>query len=500
MNPYIILKITLFILLIAIPSVFASSNNKDEKLRIAVMPITYDKTQESSEQLKTMSYGIADALNSNLIQLNRFVVIERLKLDQIFNEQSLSASGAVRNDQTIEIGNLTGAKLLIFCSITNYNLREESYDGYRTNVASAFISIRFVNAESGEAITSFNNNFSGSGRNEPIAISSFIKSTADALTEKVKEMYPLSSKIIKMQDNRVIINNGTRAGVKVGDLFNTISIQNDIIDPFTQMSLGRKTEITGKIEVIQANEKIAVAKILRGKSNIKIGDSLAEVKSRATSLFVVKAMVSLFGASASKNLTPKTILPTTSSTGITPDYSIYKTPTLAQVYWLGIGWDRIIKKTYGVELDMGYLTTNSIVKGLFTDALITSRIDVIDERLQLYIKGGICLAYLQMSFPNAKDFLSQENITPNSVDNKAQLLNVGIASSTEAVFIVNDNIQLFGGIGLRLYEPFEAWEVSYYEGADTEPSESMSVSNAYLPLKNIKFNPVEFKFGIGLQF
>ncbi|GEM_PF-2148176 len=77
---------------------------------VAVMPFT-NATGDAA--LDWLCVGIPETITADLIALDRFVIVERLQLWRIMEEQALQLTGAVDEDAMVQIGKLLGARHLI---------------------------------------------------------------------------------------------------------------------------------------------------------------------------------------------------------------------------------------------------------------------------------------------------------------------------------------------------------------------------------------------------
>ncbi len=100
---------------------------------VAVMPFT-NATNETD--LDWLSTGISETITGDLLTLGGFVVVERLQLWQVMEEQALQLTGAVNDETVIKIGKLLGADYLIVGAF------QKMGDTIR-------LTARFVEAESG---------------------------------------------------------------------------------------------------------------------------------------------------------------------------------------------------------------------------------------------------------------------------------------------------------------------------------------------------------------
>lgn len=97
-----------------------------EKKRIAVMGIG-DKTNKGWQGIGD---GMADMLNSALVNTDRFIVLERERIKDAISEQDLTGG------KIIPIGEIEGAELLIFGDITEFEPEKLTAAGVLLGLAS----------------------------------------------------------------------------------------------------------------------------------------------------------------------------------------------------------------------------------------------------------------------------------------------------------------------------------------------------------------------------
>jgi curli biogenesis system outer membrane secretion channel CsgG len=80
-----------------------------------------DKTVGRGHYRREYGRGMQDMLVTSLFNTNRFIVLEREKLQAVLTEQDMGASGRFRQDTVAPIGELEGAKLLVVAAITGFD-------------------------------------------------------------------------------------------------------------------------------------------------------------------------------------------------------------------------------------------------------------------------------------------------------------------------------------------------------------------------------------------
>ncbi len=99
-----------------VPRVLVTPNfNYPEIKRVTVLPFAYDKTNLFPTRLD--SFALTDEFIRELINLDRFEVIERTRLDKVLEEQLLSMSGVIDGKTLIEIGKILGVDAIFVGSV-----------------------------------------------------------------------------------------------------------------------------------------------------------------------------------------------------------------------------------------------------------------------------------------------------------------------------------------------------------------------------------------------
>ncbi len=273
-----------------------------QEKRVAVFDFE-DKTAGSYHWWhgKGVGNGMSDMLVTALVKSKKFKVYERGAIDKIMNEQKLGLSGAVTQQTAAQVGKLLGVQYAIIGAVSELGYSKGGVGGRIRGIgvgvnkyeAVVGIDIRIVNVETGEIIFSENvrKQKSKSGlslrtpklnfKNQNQFDDSLIgKATREAIEDIVKlsdkniKAGELSAKVIKVDaQGNVILNKGSIAGVKVGDVLFVYKQGEELIDPDTGISLGSEIEKIGSIKIIEdmVGGKASKAQVLNG-SNFQTGN------------------------------------------------------------------------------------------------------------------------------------------------------------------------------------------------------------------------------------
>ena len=103
--------------LLCLISSASAYGQREKRKRDIVYPVAILSFQERGEEVEGASGKVTDLLFANLAADPRIFLVDREDLDKQLVEQELSLSGLVRPDEAVQVGNLTGAKVLVTGSV-----------------------------------------------------------------------------------------------------------------------------------------------------------------------------------------------------------------------------------------------------------------------------------------------------------------------------------------------------------------------------------------------
>jgi curli biogenesis system outer membrane secretion channel CsgG len=132
---------------------------------IEVEPVRFDVAvlparERDPRRLVDLSRGIVDVVTNELIDLGRFRVVERQRLDRILQEQDLGQTGRFDNSTVAEIGRLLNAELILTGAVSEFSLDRASagsavfglVGGTTITTARIGVDLRFVDVTTGEVL------------------------------------------------------------------------------------------------------------------------------------------------------------------------------------------------------------------------------------------------------------------------------------------------------------------------------------------------------------
>jgi curli biogenesis system outer membrane secretion channel CsgG len=269
--------------------------------------------------------GIVDLLVTGLVKDGTYSVIERKALDKILAEQNFSNSNRADPESAAKIGKLLGVDAIIVGSITEFG-NETKHTGLggvggnwhgvglgnigRTNSkANVAITARIINTDTGEILgvadgkgqsARASTNLLGGGGNwngfgagsadfsnsnfQQTIIGEAVKQAVDQLsTNLVADATKIGVRTITVEGlvaavdgDQIVLNVGTKAGVKVGDQFTVSRVTKEIKDPATGAVIRRLANTLGVVKATDVDDASAVCTPVSG-SGFKTGDKVKTV-------------------------------------------------------------------------------------------------------------------------------------------------------------------------------------------------------------------------------
>ncbi|HTY61541.1 MAG TPA: CsgG/HfaB family protein [Acidobacteriota bacterium] len=313
--------LTIFLLCILVPLA-----NAQTKPRVAVMNFDYATVRDMSSSIfgtdVDIGKGITDMLVDKLVNGGAFSVIERKALDSIIAEQNLSNSDRFDNNSAAKIGRLLGVDAIITGSITQFGRDDKNTNigggavggisrrfgiggvGKKESKAVVAITARIINTDTAEILVSTTGNgeskrsgtmLLGAGGSAETAaggvvdmrssnfantilgeaVGQAVTSVATQLQDKAGQ---LPTRVVKVDGlvadatgGELVLNVGSKAGIKVGDHLKVVRTGREIRDPSTGKVIRRTEEALGEVVITEVDEQSAVGKY-NGTNPAKVGD------------------------------------------------------------------------------------------------------------------------------------------------------------------------------------------------------------------------------------
>jgi curli biogenesis system outer membrane secretion channel CsgG len=297
-----------------------------QKKRVAVLNFEYGTVKSNAQAIfgsdQDVGKGISDMLVQKLVEDGKYSVIERNALDKVLGEQNFSNSDRADATTAAKIGRILGVDAIIIGSITQFgrddqhtNVGGGGFGGYGsrmgiggigTHKAKAVVGItaRLVNTTTGEilaAVTGTGESSrsgtsligagagggSGGGAGLDMGSSNFgqtilgeavkaaVGDAATQLDNKAGSLptvkVSVSGLVADVSGNTLIINVGSKTGLKVGDNLDISRQVRTVKDPATGKVLKTITDKIGSGTVTQIDQDSATV-TFNGAGPAKVGD------------------------------------------------------------------------------------------------------------------------------------------------------------------------------------------------------------------------------------
>jgi curli biogenesis system outer membrane secretion channel CsgG len=311
-----------------------SSAEAQQKKRVAVFNFDYATVQSGVAALfgsnQDIGMGIADLMVDKLVQDGTYSVIERKQLDKILAEQNFSNSDRADANSAAKIGKVLGVNAIIVGSITQFGRDDKKTDvgggalggvtgrfglgGVRKTKSTAIVQItaRMIDTNTAEILASVTakneasrdgtgiigsgGSYAGMAGGALDMKSSNFGATilGEATTKTVNDLAAqLEAKAGSLPaaavptveglvadaapDGTLILNVGSKAGVRVGDTLAVKHPGREIRDPSTNKVIRRIEDSLGTVKITEVEESSSVGKF-SGTGAVKVGDTVSTVK------------------------------------------------------------------------------------------------------------------------------------------------------------------------------------------------------------------------------
>jgi curli biogenesis system outer membrane secretion channel CsgG len=308
----------------------AAPSATGHKPRIAVMDFDYATVKTSSAAMfgndADVGNGIARFLEENLVKDGRYTLIDRKAVETVMKEQNFSNSDRADPTNAAKIGRLLSVDAILVGSITEFGNEDKhiggggggfggvggmiGHVGMNKSKAHVGITAKLVNIDTGEILAvedakgesqrkglaldgggcKWGQGCGGGGLDmgssnfQETIIGEATKSAVDNLTASLAAdsvKIPVRTVVVEgivagVSGTDIVLNIGSRSGIKVGDQFDVLRVKSEIKDPTTGNVIRRLTDKIGVIRAADVDEGSAVCAPVSG-SDFKVGDRIKTV-------------------------------------------------------------------------------------------------------------------------------------------------------------------------------------------------------------------------------
>jgi TolB-like protein len=221
------------------------------RLTLAVMPF------QGKGESRNYVEAATDRMVAQLVELRRFKVIERAKLEEVLQEQRLQVSGVVDDRTAVDVGRVAGADAIVVGSV--------SVIGPTTTV-----SARVIDTQSSEVIVARNTRADRTNLED-----------VEKLTENVgimiyNELPLVQGSVISTEGDVMYIDVGSDKRIRRGARCVAYREMGDLLDPTTGAVIDKKVKMLGEVQVQEVLEKASKVELVRMEAGeaIKVGDKI----------------------------------------------------------------------------------------------------------------------------------------------------------------------------------------------------------------------------------
>ncbi len=310
----------------------APASSPARRTRVAVLDFDYATVHSTVSAIFgrdiDVGKGVTDLLVTYLVKDGSYSVIERKALDKILAEQNFSNSDRADPSSAAKIGRMLGVDAIIVGSITQFGndtkntgvggagagLGKLGIGRFNQKESKAIVGLtaRLVSVDTGEILAAVEGqgeskrkstsvggvgggwggfgagdvNF-GSSNFQNTIIGEAVKSAVeDTSTKMVGQRSRVAVRAVTVEGlvaavdgKQVILNVGSKAGVKVGDRLSVQRMSQEIKDPATGKVIRRLSTEVGVVRVTEADDESSVAEIESG-AGFKISDVVKTIAAK----------------------------------------------------------------------------------------------------------------------------------------------------------------------------------------------------------------------------
>ena len=305
----------------------ATPQPQGPKKRVAVMSFEYGTVMSSVQAIfgtnQDVGRGISDLLVMKLVNDGKYSVIERAALEKVLGEQNFSNSNRADSSTAAKIGKVLGVDMIIIGSITQFGrddkkttvggggfgLGKIGLGGVQSRNSKAVVAVtaRMIDTSTAEILAVAEGNgesarggtslvgagagsSGGGGGAFDMSSSNFgatilgeavhkaVDSLGQQLDDKAAGMpthkVEISGLVADVSGNSLVLNVGSRSGVRIGDVLQISRVVRTVKDPATGKVIKSITNKIGDGKVTEVDENSSTV-IFTGAGVAKVGDAVS---------------------------------------------------------------------------------------------------------------------------------------------------------------------------------------------------------------------------------
>lgn len=221
------------------------------RLTLAVLPF------QGKGDAQDYAEPATDRMVAQLVELRRFRVIERTKLEEVLQEQKLQVSGVVDDRTAVDVGRVAGADAIVVGSVSVVG-------------STATVSGRLIDTQSSEVIVARN------ARGDRTSLEDVEKLSESVAIMIYNELPLVQGSVINAEGDVMYIDAGSDKRIRRGSRCVAYREVGDLLNPSTGAVIDKKVKMLGEVqveEVLEKASKVALVRTEPGES-IRVGDKV----------------------------------------------------------------------------------------------------------------------------------------------------------------------------------------------------------------------------------
>lgn len=246
---------------------FYNSSNQLKRLRLALAPMVIESNSKNDPNARRFSNAVSSALETHLTQTRRFAILDRRNADATSRELQLAMGGKSAIEESVRGGLRAVADYLVVLSLRDFAYQSAPQRRLSGRVvertrAPFGMDLRVVDITSGQvkfAQTYQNSGFIPLGH----GLDRLALDVAASVGEEINfAIYPVAV-VATLGSGEYTLNQGGQT-LHIGRVYRLIQLGLNMTDPYTRESLGPQEREVGRVEIVSATDKTAVARLVAG--------------------------------------------------------------------------------------------------------------------------------------------------------------------------------------------------------------------------------------------
>ena len=252
-----------------------------QRLKIAVTPLSVVGSASGRPDAVNFAESVSSALEAYLTQTRKFAMIDRRYSDTSSRELARVNSRDAPIEETVKVGMRVGADYMVLAALKEFaaqKVQQQRVTGRVVSRMSAPVSIdvRVLDITTGQI--KFAQTYFNPGRLQSnMSLSQYAADIGNDIGQVINmAIYPIA--VVSANGGQVTLNQGGET-VQVGRVYRLVSLGQNLVDPYTQESLGQEEKEVARVEIISVTDRTSTAKVVSGNlpASVEPGSVLARI-------------------------------------------------------------------------------------------------------------------------------------------------------------------------------------------------------------------------------